>query len=366
MRLTEYNNIEDFLVDNTFQEYCSGENDQCIAYWEKYRIAHPEQEETIAQAKRLFHILSGNKKPLNEQLKAFKEIMAKTELEEVKTPVFRLGRWAKIAAIFIALGGAYLWYSREGVTPEVVDREMSSLVTTYETQKGEKKEFELSDGTKVTLNSASKLEVEQAFNHDDRHVHLVGEAYFEVEKDKEKPFVVHTNDFDIRVLGTSFNIKSYPDELFSEALLVEGLIEMKSKGVNENSIVIKPNQKVTLYKEDKSLIAIDKKLGKPLPKVAVKEIAIQEVDEPTEVEPLTDIAWKENRLEMVDQDFQSLKKVLERWYDIDITLEGDKIQDYRFTATFNQENIEQVLQALQEVKPFKFIRDGKNVTIYEK
>lgn len=359
-----YNNIEDFLIDNTFQSYCAGRDEQCTAYWEKYIDAHPEQQDTIDRAKRLFHILSGQKKPINQQVKKLKETLARNHHVEKRKVRFGVPTWAKVAAILFAVAIAYMWFTRNEP-----DRDTTAYISTaasiYQTNKGEKKKFELPDGTKVTLNAASRLELGALFNHKDRHVRLIGEAYFEVEKNKEKPFVLHTSDFDIRVIGTSFNVKSYPDETSSEAFLVEGIIEMRSNYKNENAIIIKPNQRVTISRESLSEKARKDEASKQTFKTALKEIAIQDIEEPIDDVPLPDIAWKDNRLEVVDRDFVSLERVLERWYDVDITLRGDEIMGYRFTATFSKENIEQVLQALQKVKPFKYEIHGKNVTIYQ-
>lgn len=360
----EYNNIEDFLIDNTFQQYCSGEDDQCTALWERYIASHPQKQETIAQAKRLFHILAGHKKPIDQQVEHIKEILSKNTTPKRYT-IFRLSNLLKVAAVLLVFGISYMWFVRPKEV-HVAESDILTVATYYETKKGERKDIELPDGTRVSLNSASRLEIGSAFNERDRHVHLMGEAYFEVEHDKERPFVLHTSDFDIRVLGTSFNVKSYPDELSSEALLVEGVIEMRSKDKNENSIIVKPNQKVTIYKDNKPRfdeVGLEKR---QIAKVSVKEIAIQDVENIVDAESTADIAWKENRLEVVDQDFVSLKKVLERWYDVDIDLQGDCIGDFRFTATFSKENIEQVLNALQKVQPFKYEMYGKKITIYEK
>lgn len=366
MNLKEYKDVEDFLIDNTFQAYCAESNDQCVRYWENYAAAHPEQQETMQRAKRLFHILAGHKKPVQQQLSSFKERIAEEEHVRKEKLTIRWPRLFQVAAACALIGFGYLWYTQREEQAVQEDRLMSSHTEVYQTKKGEKREFELPDGTRVILNSDSRLEVEDVFNTTDRHVNLVGEAFFEVAKDKNKPFVLHTNDFDIRVLGTTFNVKSYPDELLSEALLVEGVIEMKSKGENSNSIIVKPNQKVTIYRQ----AAADKPkvdLGKKNPvKIALKEIAIQDIAEDKTEELTPDIAWKENRLALVDQDFASLKRILERWYDVDIELEGSKIQDYRFTATFSKESIDQVLNALQKVKPFKYEKYGRKITIYEK
>ena len=99
----------------------------------------------------------------------------------------------------------------------------------------------------------------------------------------------------------------------------------------------------------------------------IKEIAIENIPvvQSNRVE-IPDIAWKENRLEIVDQDFESLRRTLERWYDVEIQLQGEGLKHYRFTATFNKESITQVLAALQKVEPFNYEIYGRKITISEK
>lgn len=366
MNQLPYSDVEDFLIDNTFQSYCAEENAQCVQYWEKYIASHPEQQETILKAKRLYHILAGHKKPIATELAALRQRIL-LEDTSVKTRIFPWKNILKVAAAVSIMGFGYLWFTK---TKEVVSieepRNMSAQVTSYETKKGEKKVFTLFDGTRVTLNSESRLEVEDAFNQMDRQVNLIGEGFFEVAKNPDKPFILHTNDFDIRVLGTSFNVKSYPDEMRSEALLVEGTIEMKSKGEQGNSIIVKPNQKVIVYRNNLALLPAQEMQKKQSPKVSLKEIAIQDVAHSAGVELVPDIAWKENRLAIDDQDFASLKRILERWYDVEIQMESATVRDYRFTATFSRESITQVLNALQKVQPFKYEINGKKITIYDK
>ncbi|MGJ1266551.1 FecR family protein [Sphingobacterium spiritivorum] len=357
---TRYENVEDFLIDDTFQQYCSGENQQCIQYWETYLRHHPEQREKILQAKKLYIILVGNKKPLNVQVNKLKaDIEVNSPPAENK--IVRFSLWLKIAAAVVVLAGGLFW----GIQRWNVQQEPSSASRiSYVTANGEKKTIELSDGTKVTLNAGSKLFVDNSFNKNERNVTLIGEAFFDVSKNKDKPFVLHTQDFDIRVLGTAFNVKAYPDEKTSEAVLIHGLIEMRSKRGNENSLILKPNQKVIISKSDKKEETLPE-TAKKTKKLPLQEITIQDLQPVTAELPLADIAWKEGRLEIVDQDFSSLEHILERWYDVDIQLEGQQLNNFRFTATFSKEDIGQVLSSLQKVNPFKYKIYGKKITIYE-
>jgi len=366
MSQKDYKQLEDFLIDDTFLKYCSGEDKNCILYWQQYSLNHPEQAETILNAKRLYQLLVGNRRPVNEQLEKLKTDLQNSSVEHVGSNRFNWSRWGAIAAVFIALVSGGVWYYSQSSKVDTV-LPITSIGQVYQTKNGEKRTFELSDGSTVTLNSGSKLELSSDFNHELRIVRLAGEGYFQVAKNKEKPFVVQASDFDIKVLGTTFNVKSYSDEPTAEAFLVEGSIEMKSKGQRENSVIIKPNQKITIYR-NQSEIAIQHKTNKPTSsKLPIKEIAIENIPiVETNKAEIPDIAWRENRLEIVDQDFESLRRTLERWYDVDIQIENDRLKQYRFTATFSSENINQVLSALQKVEPFKFDVYGKKITISEK
>ena len=366
MSQKDYKQLEDFLIDDTFLKYCSGEDKNCILYWQQYSLNHPEKAETILNAKRLYQLLVGNRRPVNEQLEKLKTDLQNSSVEHVGSNRFNWSRWGAIAAVFIALVSGGVWYYSQSSKVDTV-LPITSIGQVYQTKNGEKRTFELSDGSTVTLNSGSKLELSSDFNHELRIVRLAGEGYFQVARNKEKPFVVQASDFDIKVLGTTFNVKSYSDEPTAEALLVEGSIEMKSKGQRENSVIIKPNQKITIYR-NQSEIAIQHKTNKPTSsKLPIKEIAIENIPiVETNKAEIPDIAWRENRLEIVDQDFESLRRTLERWYDVDIQIENDRLKQYRFTATFSSENINQVLSALQKVEPFKFDVYGKKITISEK
>ncbi|MDF2476559.1 MAG: anti-sigma factor [Sphingobacterium sp.] len=367
MSQKDYKQLEDFLIDDTFQKYCSGEDKNCILYWQQYCLNHPDQVEMILKAKRLYQILVGNRKSIHEQMERLKTDLQNTPIESAPIRQITWQKWAAIAAVLVALVAGGVWYYMLP-TNDIIPQAMANIGQVYQTRKGEKKTFELIDGSTVTLNSASKLEVSSDFNSELRLVRLVGEGYFQVAKNTEKPFMVQATDFDIKVLGTTFNVKSYPEEPTAEAVLVEGSIEMKSKGLRENSVVIKPNQKITIFKNQDEVLVNTNKGNKPtLSKLPIKEIAIENIPamEPNTAE-IPDIAWKENRLEIVDQDFESLRRTLERWYDVDIELQGEQIKRYRFTATFSKENIEQVLSALQKVEPFKFELYEKKITISEK
>lgn len=346
-------NIEDFLVDNTFQLYCAGKDKLCVTYWENYIKAHPEQETTINEAKRFYMILSGHKKPLHSQLEFMKkEIM--NEQGPVIVPMRKYYSWLKIAAVFLLISGIVVLYRNNIMHTQPI----KDLVTNYSTNGAERKTITLPDGTVIVLNAKSSVQLNKDFNINNREVTLIGEAYFDVTHDKNKPFKVMTTDFDINVLGTIFNVKAYPDEPTSEAVLIKGVIVMEGNGNTGNSITLKPSQKVTFYK------VLPELSGKKQRSAAVKypEITINSYTKKND-STIVEMAWIQNRLEIQDQSFADLKKILERWYNVKITFTDNDIEKYHFTATFKDETLIEVLSALQSAEHFSYEIKGNQIII---
>ncbi|WP_316796149.1 FecR family protein [Pedobacter agri] len=345
-------NAEDFLVDSTFQQYCAGTDKLCIGYWEKYINAHPEQAEVIAEAKKLYVILSGNKRQLNTQVENFKD-----QLFPKEKKVVRINRylWLKVAAaIVVVAGSALLYLSYYNFKKNVPTQE----IFTWATKSGERKKIRLQDGTSVILNAKSALSIIKGFNRETREVNLVGEAYFDVVHNKDKPFQVHTSDFNINVLGTAFNVKSYPDEVTSEATLIRGSITMEAVDGNGGLITLKPSQKVTFYKNiDAPKKARLTKASSSRPEIAINHYTL--IKDSTIVET----AWTNNRIEIYDQDFDEIKDVFEKWYNVEIKFTSSQVEKYRFTATFSNETIEEALKALKDVENFKYEIKGNQVII---
>lgn len=347
-------NVEDFLVDNTFQLYCAGTDKLCISYWENYIKAHPEQETVIAEAKRLYVILSGNKKPLNRQVDLLKNTIEPQEEASI-IPIRKNYMWLKIAAAIVVMVGVAVIFKNnpKDAIPKV------SLITHFSTEGGEKKKITLPDGSVVLLNAKSVLTVDKNFNDKNREVNLVGEAFFDVKHNKNKPFKVHTEDFDINVLGTSFNVKIYPGEATSETVLIKGLIVMEGKGTKGSSITLRPSQKVTFYKK---IEEVPSKVKSLKPSVVHPQIAINQYTKVND-STIMEMAWTENRLEILDQSFAEIKGDLERWFNVEIVFKDREVEKYHFTATFRRESIEQALKAFQDAEHFKYEIKGNQITI---
>ena len=223
--------------------------------------------------------------------------------------------------------GSKLTYSENTETEKIV---YNTLTVPY----GKRFEVNLSDGSMVHLNSGTILKYPIKFiaGHD-RQVFLNGEAFFDIAKDSKHPFIVNANQLNVRVLGTQFNITSYPEDENINTVLLEGAVSFyKTEDVydKKSSLVLKPGELVSLHKENG--------------KLSVKE---------TDVEMYT--AWRKGRLILDEVAFTDILKKLERQYNVKF-INNDKSLDNRFfTATFDVEDIKQVMRSLSSSASFEYM-----------
>lgn len=206
---------------------------------------------------------------------------------------------------------------------------------TLSTPTGGQYNIVLADGTKVYLNTVSSIKYPTQFNGDQRIVELEGEAYFEVAKNKNKPFIVKSGSQSIEVLGTHFNVHAYTNESVVKTTLLEGSVAVSYK--NQKSI-LKPGQQSSISDN-------------------FSKIKIKEVD--TEAA----VAWKNGRFKFDNADLKTVMKQLERWYGIKVEYRGD-VSDVRFNGgTFMNKNLSEVLKVL-ELSNIKFKVEGKTIIVY--
>jgi transmembrane sensor len=227
---------------------------------------------------------------------------------------------------------------------------------------GSKSKILLSDGTQVWLNSGSIIKYPGIFSKTQREVFLEGEAFFDVAHDENCPFIVNTSEINIKVVGTTFNIKSYPEENIVEATLVSGSIEIETRKAGskiKSQLRLSPNQKATFTKSTSRILLQDITQLADLKPAAVKKIDIQQ-------EVNTDIitSWKDDKLVFSRERFEDIAVKLERWFDVQIILEDEDVKNYRFTGTFDKETLEQALDALKIASSFEFSIDKNTILIY--
>lgn len=259
------------------------------------------------------------------------------------------------ALILVLLGGWLSWHTF--ISP---DNEMNIVST----RNGSKTKVALPDGTQVWLNSDSKLTYPNDFQHiNNREVTLSGEAFFKVQHDADRPFIIHTRYLDIKDIGTSFNVKAYPEDEESEATLVSGIIEVTLHNDQSKSYVLKPKEKVVYhaYGNDFSFKANSKKelahaepISKALIKPNVEISRIKSVLAPSGDSIVAETAWMNNQLVFDAEKFSSLAKIMGRWYNVDFEIKDKNIADYSFTGVFEGETLEQALDELQMIRPFQY------------
>ena len=220
------------------------------------------------------------------------------------------------------------------------DREPAEEMVTYEeftTPSGQRAMVKLHDGTTVWLNARSTLRYPNHFAREERKVELDGEAFFDVEHNEHKPFVVSTEKLDIKVLGTKFNVFAYKGrEEFNTALL-EGSVKVYERMNEEKALFMNPNECVEL--KDNKLVK--RPMGN------------------------TDfLLWKEGIYAFDDVPFEDIIKKFELYYDIVITVNNSKLMKYKFSGKFRQrDGVESALRTLRKVHYFTYIKDEENNNI---
>ncbi len=285
--------------------------------------------------------------------------LAKTEIK--KTPLFQRS-WMQAAALIllvVSLAGGYFIGHSSNKKIENEPLVYNEIVV----PKGEKSQLVLSDGTKIWVNAGSKLRFPNRFGGKSREVWLDGEAFFEVAKDKSKPFYVRTSDLNIKVLGTTFNVKAYSDENIIETTLLEGLVSLERK-VDSNKdvkeIFLQPNHKAIYLKSETSVVTeeIKREIIEPL---QARKIIISK---PVQTEIAS--SWKDGKLVFEDETLENIAIKLERHYDVVIHIEDETMKRFHYSGVLKNISIEQAMKAMQLTTEFKFTIKGNQINISKK
>ena len=283
--------------------------------------------------------------------------------------------WLKIAAswtIIITLSGLLGWYLRgDQEQHEAEPSLLQSNTTTVQTKLGSQSMVDLPDGSTVWINAGSKLTYNDSYNEEDREVSLIGEACFDVKTNAEKPFIVKVGDLSVKALGTTFNIKAYPEDQVITTTLVKGKVVIEGTDVNDEkfSITMKPNENITYLTSMKSVKEQPEAIINPTkhikPEKAVELKIPEKVIIADNIKPELYTSWKDESWIIEKQLLGNLIKDLERRYDVEILFGSDNISDYHFSGTIQRETIEQVMKILQRTIPLHYIINKSTVTIRE-
>lgn len=380
---------EDFILDDNFKKLVKGQTVDGITL-KQFKESLSENSKELLFAEEILNGLITKKKSLTDERKA--EILSAILLS--KKVQFRISifRYAAAALLIIGLGISSLWlfYSQsdiqnfasssnlnsqnaelilaDGKRIEIENKQSKieyetngSAVSLNDSSKleqsepvsgksfnqvivpfGKRSEILLSDGSRVWLNSGSRLVYPPVFNNVEREVFLEGEACFEICKNENKPFFVRTGDFRIKVLGTKFNVQAYKNEIEQSTVLLEGNITIAKNGkLFSKEYELSPNQKATLSATNDNFI-------------------ISRVDDAENY-----IAWIYGYLPLENQNIVSLSKRISRYYNIEIEVRANNV-DTRFAGKLDlKDDPKRILDGLSTIFKVKYKNEGGKIVIYE-
>ena len=240
------------------------------------------------------------------------------------------------AAVLLLLGG--LWLAQSLWGPGAAPAEATTR--TVVTKPGERSRIQLADGSRVMLNVDSKLRLPSTFDPQKRIVQLTGEAYFEVEADPDRPFVVRTENASVRVRGTAFNVRGYPDEKQVQVAVTEGGVSFRPQraGTAPDAVELESGEVGWMAEAD----------------TTVRTLA-------ADVTPY--VGWTEGRLVFEDTPLPKVARRLERWYNLEFRIRDPEIRALRLTATLKSQSVRNVLDVVTAALDIRYQIDQNSVVL---
>ena len=248
------------------------------------------------------------------------------------------------------------------LTPDYNNKE-SFITTTIQSPAGSTSQVTLPDGSKVWLNANSKLTYKKQFGEKFREVSLVGEAFFDVIKDANHPFIVNTASLHLKVLGTAFNVRAFTNDKTSEAALVRGSIEVTLVNNPDKKITLKPTEKITVRNVGVAAAkpaATTDAVVKQIPLITLSNIHYKESETLPE-----EVQWIEKKLVFNSEQFDDLAARMERYYNVSIEFNDEAAKNLVFSGSFKEENINDAMKALQATGNFQYKTANNKITIYK-
>jgi len=360
---------------------CGEINSVEIKEFEEILLAHPEWKNTADILSNLnFH--SSVSEIDNEGELAFETHLNRMKKAEVEFPDIELSsvemetptssrnskKWLIFFGVLAAGLLGFFLFKNMLVFSERYNKRQSTLSQVSTKPGSRMTQIQLPDGSVVRLNSSSSLAYGKNFGKNLREVSLTGEAFFDVTKDSSHPFIIHTNVIDIKVLGTAFNVKSYPNDAITETSLIRGTVEVTVKNRSNAKIYLEPNQKLVVANDNSvmnttSPYQSEQKANKP--EVSAKQIyAVQPLTLNPVDSTIIETSWVANRLVFQENEtFKEIALKMERWYGVQIYFTSEKVAGYRPFASFKNETVTQALDELKLGLKFNYKLEGNIITI---
>lgn len=274
--------------------------------------------------------------------------------------------WVSTAAAAAVFAAAIWWLP--GTEAKQMDEPAMAKANQVSTRPGSRSKIVLPDGTQVWLNADSKLTYGNDFGVSSRDVTLSGEAYFDVKPNKEVPFYIHTSKIKIKVTGTVFNVRAYPNENRSETSLLHGKVEVTLNSSPDKTYFLQPSDKLVVsddggINQTSAAIANSnlQKQNRVVPTVLIPTMQ-KLVVKPDEMFPV-ETAWVNNTLAFNDESFREVADKMERWYGVEIVFANPELEHMHFTGRFENETVTQALEAMTLATPFSFNKKGNSIVI---
>lgn len=331
--------IQDFLKNEYFVHWVLQPDAKADAYWRNWMKKHPDQLKELKLAREFilsFQYQDNYSLPADTNAGMLETIISHHRRAQYHDK--RGGEWLiRVAAslLLLLLGAATVWYISIHQQPE--EKKQTASLVVKQAKKGEKLTLQLPDGTKVKLNANSMLIYPAEFDQKGRDVILEGEAFFDVAKDSDRPFVITSGDVQTIVLGTSFNVRAYKEEPGVAVAVVTGKVGVKGEGAAE--VFLSPNQ-VSYYHKEDSMITTTR----------------QDVSDM--------IAWRQNILIFDDDSEEEVWRKLENWYGVNIIVRNKNSIEGKYSGRYHNESLKRVLDGISYAAEFEYeILENKNIII---
>ncbi len=314
------------LLYKYFEGLASQQEEETIRQWVE---ESPENRDIFLKERRIFDSIIVNNDNIQE---GSEDVNVDINTRSISKKKVYLQEVAKIAAVLlIAIVGSWYYFVH------VENEEDLRATQTINVPAGQRINLVLPDGTDVWLNAKTTLKYPVSFNKKERIVIVDGQAFFNVAKNEEAPFIVKTTNATVKALGTQFDVMAYSDSDDFEAMLMEGSIEVRMTD-DSQSLLLKPNSKSVL------------KNGK-LERIYVDDLSCYE--------------WKNGLISFRKEPFADIMNTFEKTYDMKIVIEKDEISDLLYSGKFRiTDGIEYALRVLQKDIGFEYERDTENHIIY--
>ena len=332
--------FEDFISDPSFYNYAKGLDQEDVRIWKDWIAKNPGNMKTAREARDFISLLIPNKRFLPERFidSEWSRLMERLNIDgnkkiasEPAKGKIKIWHYAASIALFISLLGVLL--SKTTLKQDEILAESVIVVP-----KGEIRKIILPDNTLVFLNSDTRLSYNSGFGEKFREVNLEGEAYFEVAHNADIPFIVHTLENEIKVVGTSFNVKAYPDEGIHQIALEKGKIAVSDQ--HQKSYLLDPNQTYLLLRSNGSAKAFSTE--------NIKDYS----------------SWTEGKVIFRNRRFVDVAKDFERSYNVVFDIQNKQILDNRYTGEFSRDDsILDVLEIIKKTSYFEFNIEGDTIII---